>query len=58
MSIVTLFAVPASVNQYFSTGNEGYLFEAKTFGEVASTEDFAEGTAAFIEKRKPAFQGR
>ncbi|MGB4848000.1 MAG: enoyl-CoA hydratase-related protein [Saprospiraceae bacterium] len=55
---LALAGVIRSVNQYFSASHEGFLFEAKTFGEVASTEDFAEGTKAFIEKRKPVFQGK
>lgn len=55
---LALTGVIKSVNQYFSSTHEGFLFEAKTFGEVASTEDFAEGTLAFIEKRKPEFQGK
>ena len=33
-------------------------YEATLFGLVASTDDMREGTAAFLEKRKPAFNGR
>ena len=33
-------------------------YEATLFGLVASTEDMREGTAAFLEKRKPSFKGR
>ena len=33
-------------------------YEATLFGLIATTEDMREGTRAFIEKRKPAFQGR
>ena len=32
--------------------------EATLFGLVASTDDMREGTRAFLEKRKPAFQGK
>ncbi|MBI5017204.1 MAG: enoyl-CoA hydratase/isomerase family protein [Deltaproteobacteria bacterium] len=32
--------------------------EAENFGVCCATEDKAEGTAAFVEKRKPIFQGR
>jgi enoyl-CoA hydratase len=38
--------------------SEGLNIEAGLFGECCSTEDFKEGTKAFIEKRKPAFGGR
>jgi enoyl-CoA hydratase/carnithine racemase len=37
---------------------EGCVFEATLFGLVASTDDMREGTAAFLEKRKPTFKGR
>jgi enoyl-CoA hydratase len=37
---------------------ESCILEATLFGLVASTEDMREGTAAFLEKRKPAFKGR
>ena len=37
---------------------EGCVFEATLFGLVASTADMREGTAAFLEKRKPEFKGR
>lgn len=33
-------------------------FEAARFGLLASTADMKEGMAAFLEKRKPGFQGR
>jgi len=37
---------------------EACQYEATLFGLVASTDDMREGTAAFLEKRKPAFRGR
>ncbi len=37
---------------------KGLVQEAQAFGVLASTEDFDEGVAAFIEKRKPKFKGR
>lgn len=37
---------------------EGLLLEAELFGKACGTEDSKEGTRAFLEKRKPDFQGR
>ena len=37
---------------------EACQLEAALFGLVTATEDMREGTAAFLEKRKPAFKGR
>jgi enoyl-CoA hydratase len=36
----------------------GETREAEAFGIAASTEDFREGVAAFLKKRKPKFEGR
>ncbi len=37
---------------------EGLQYETAQFGLMFATEDMREGTAAFLEKRKPAFQGK
>jgi enoyl-CoA hydratase len=38
--------------------DEALELESTLFGLVASTEDMREGTRAFLDKRKPAFQGK
>jgi len=41
-----------------ASGNpKGYEAEIAAFGELFGTEDKIEGTAAFLEKRKPVFKG-
>jgi enoyl-CoA hydratase len=37
---------------------EGLSYEASLFALVCGTEDFKEGTAAFLEKRKPQFKNK
>ena len=37
---------------------EGLQYETAQFGLMFSTEDMREGTTAFLERRKPEFQGR
>lgn len=50
-----LKAVKATDNMSLT---EGLSYEASLFGLVCGTEDFKEGTAAFLEKRKPQFKHR
>lgn len=45
------------VNAVFNAEENGYQTEANSFARCCGSQDFVEGTAAFLEKRKPAFKG-
>ena len=47
-----------SVNANFKDGVNGFETEIKAFGKSFGTEDFKEGTTAFLEKRKAEFSGK
>jgi enoyl-CoA hydratase len=47
-----------SVNAGYSFEDKGYQAEANNFGACADTNDFKEGTRAFVEKRAARFEGK
>jgi enoyl-CoA hydratase len=47
-----------AVNANFTDGINGFEVEIKNFGDCFGTDDFKEGTTAFLEKRKAEFKGR
>ncbi|MFK5959303.1 MAG: enoyl-CoA hydratase-related protein [Lutibacter sp.] len=55
-SSVAISAVIKSVNANFETNVNGFNVEIEQFGESFGTNDFKEGTTAFLEKRKPNFE--
>ena len=46
-----------AVNANFISGINGFDVEIKNFGDCFATDDFKEGTTAFLEKRKAVFKG-
>ena len=47
-----------AVNANFKEGKNGYETEIKAFGKCFGTQDFKEGTTAFLEKKKATFNGK
>jgi enoyl-CoA hydratase len=46
-----------AVNANYISGINGFDVEIKNFGDCFATDDFKEGTTAFLEKRKAEFKG-
>ncbi len=59
MGPIALQLAKEAVNKAFDVPlQEGLIFERKNFYTLFSTEDQKEGMLAFVEKRKPEFQGK
>lgn len=57
-STVAIAKAIQAINANFEDGTNGYEVEIENFGACFGTEDFKEGTSAFLEKRKAAFPGK
>lgn len=57
-SSVAIKGAIKAINANFKDGVDGYAEEIKQFGACFGTEDFTEGTTAFLEKRKAQFPGK
>ncbi len=57
-SSVAIKGAIKAINANYKDGVDGYKTEIKQFGKCFGTEDFKEGTTAFLQKRKADFPGK
>ncbi|WP_026754436.1 enoyl-CoA hydratase/isomerase family protein [Sediminibacter sp. Hel_I_10] len=57
-SSVAIKGAIKAINANYQDGVDGYKTEIKQFGKCFGTEDFKEGTTAFLQKRKADFPGK
>lgn len=57
-SSVAIASAIRAINANFEDGENGFETEIKEFGNCFGTEDFKEGTQAFLQKRKADFPGK
>ncbi|MBT0607261.1 enoyl-CoA hydratase/isomerase family protein [Aequorivita echinoideorum] len=57
-SSVAIASAISAINANYEDGVNGFETEIKNFGESFGTEDFKEGTQAFLQKRKADFPGK